>query len=51
METFGNFKNQVDDLIDDKKTVLIDIEELEDDIKHFYKKCCLQCSFYKICFF
>ena len=49
--TFGNFKHHIDDLIDDTKSIIIDIEEIEDDIKHCYKKCCLNCFFYKICCF
>ena len=45
--TFGKFKNDIENIIDDTKSIIIDVEELEDDIKHCYKKCFLN----KICCF
>jgi len=49
--TFGKFKNDIDHIIDDTKNIIIDVEELEDDIKHCYKKCCIKCFLNKICCF
>ena len=49
--TFGKFKNDIDNIIDDTKSIIIDVEELEDDIKHCYKKCCIKCVLNKICCF
>ena len=40
--TFTKFKTDIDHIIDDTKNIIIDVEELEDDIKHCYKKCCLK---------
>ena len=48
---FGKFKNDVDNTIDDTKHIIIDIEEMEDDFKHGYKKCCLKCFLNRICCF
>ena len=31
---FGKFKNDIDHIIDDTKSIIIDVEELEDDMKH-----------------
>ena len=39
---FTKFKNDVDNVTDDTKHIIIDIEEIEDDIKHCYKKCCFE---------
>ena len=33
---FGNFKHHVDNIIDDTKHIIIDIEEIEEDLKHCY---------------
>jgi len=49
--TFGKFKNDIDNIIDDTKSIIIDVEELEDDIKHCYNKCCMKCFLNKICCF
>ena len=49
--TFGTFKNDIDNIVDDTKSIIIDVEELEDDIKHCYNKCCIQCFLNKICCF
>ena len=49
--TFTKFKMDVDNIIDDTKHIIIDIEEIEDDIKHCYNKCCLKCFVYRICSF
>ena len=49
--TFGKFKNDIDNIIDDTKSIIIDVEELEDDIKHCYKKYCIKCFLNKICCF
>ena len=35
---FGKFKHDVDIIINDTKHFIIDVEEMEDDIKHCYKK-------------
>ena len=48
--TFGKFKNDVDNIIDDTKHIIIDVEEIEDDFKHCYKKCCYKCFFYRLLF-
>ena len=48
---FTKFKNDVDNVTDDTKHIIIDIEEIEDDIKHCYKKCCLKCFLNRICCF
>ena len=42
--TFTKFKMDVDNIIDDTKHIIIDIEEIEDDFKHCYNKCCLNVS-------
>ena len=39
--TFTKFKHDVDNIIDDTKHIVIDIEEIGDDFKHCYNKCCL----------
>ena len=49
--TFGKFKNDIDNIIDDTKSIIIDVEELEDDIRHCYKKGCMKCFLNKICCF
>ena len=49
--TFTKFKSDIDNIIDDTKHIIIDTEEIEDDFKHCYKKCCLQCSLNRICCF
>ena len=49
--TFGKFKNDIDHIIDDTKNIIIDIEEIEDDFKHCYNKCCLKCFLNRICCF
>ena len=49
--TFTKFKMDVDNRIDDTKHIIIDIEEIEDDIKHCYNKCCLNCFLNRICCF
>ena len=49
--TFGKFKNDIDNIIDNTKSMIIDVEELEDDIKHCYKKCYMKCFLNKICCF
>ena len=38
---FIKFKNDVDNIIDDTKHIIIDIEKIENDFKHCYNKCCL----------
>ena len=38
--TFGKFKNDIDHITDDTKNIIIDVEELEEDFKHCYKRCC-----------
>ena len=38
--TFGKFQYDADNIINDTKHLIIDIAEIEDDIKHCYKKCC-----------
>ena len=48
--TFGKFKNDIDHIIDDTKNIIINIEEIEDDFKHCYKKC-LKCFLNRICCF
>ena len=47
--TFGKFKNDIDHIIDDTKNIIYDIEEIEDDVKHCYKKCCLKCFLNRFC--
>ena len=49
--TFGKFKNDIDNFIDDTKHIIIDIEEIQDDFKHCYNKCCLTCFLNRICCF
>ena len=49
--TFGKFKNDIDHIIDDTKNIIVDVEELEYDIKHCYKKDCLKCFFNRQCCF
>ena len=49
--TFTKFKMDVDNIIDDTKHIIIDIEEIEDDIQHCYNKCCLKCFLNRICCF
>ena len=49
--TFGKFKKDVDNIIDDTKHIIIDVEEIGDDFKHCYKKCCLKCFIYRMLFF
>ena len=46
---FNKFKHNVDYLIDDSKNVIIDMTEIEEDLKHCYKKYCLRCCLNKIC--
>ena len=41
---FIKFKNDVDNIIDDTKHIIIDVEEIGDDFKHCYNKCCLNVS-------
>ena len=48
---FGKFKHDVDNIIDDTKHIMIDGEEIDDDFKHCYEKCCLKCFLYRICCF
>ena len=48
---FIKFKNDVDNIIDDTKHIIIDIEEIENDFKHCYNKCCLTCFLNRICCF
>ena len=48
---FGKFKHDVDNIIDDTKHIVIDIEEIGDDFKHCYNKCCLKCFLNRICCF
>ena len=35
---FGKFKHDVDNIIDDTKHFIIDIEKIDDDFKHCYNK-------------
>ena len=49
--TFTKFKHDVDNIIDDTKHFVIDIEEIGDDFKHCYNKCCLTCFLNRICCF
>ena len=49
--TFGKCKNNIDHIIDDTKNIIYDIEEIEDDFKHCYNKCCLKCFLNRICCF
>ena len=49
--TFTKFKNDVDNIIDDTKHIIIDIEEIENEFKHCYNKCCLKCFLNRICCF
>ena len=37
--TFTKFKNDINYIKDDTKNI-IDVEEIGDDFKHRYKKCC-----------
>ena len=43
--TFGKFKNNCNHIKDDTKNIITDVEELEDDIKHCYKKMLFKMSF------
>ena len=49
--SFDKFKYDVDNLIDDSKNIIIDMTEIEEDIKHCYKKYCIRCCFDKLCCF
>ena len=49
--TFDKFKKDVDNIIDDTKHIIIDLEEIGDDFKHYYEKCCLKRFFYRRCCF
>ena len=49
--TFSKFKHDVDNIIDDTKSIIVDIEEIEEDIQHCYKKYCLKCFLNKVCCF
>ena len=51
--TFGKFQHDVDNIINDTKHTYwyMYVEELEDDVKPFYEKCCLKCFLNKICCF
>ena len=49
--TFGKFQHDVDNIINDTKHTIVDKEEIEDDIKHCSKRCCLKCFFNRICCF
>ena len=46
---FVKFKPDVDNIIDDTKHTIIDVEEIGDDFKHCYKKCSLKCFLNKLC--
>ena len=48
---FTKFKHDVDNIIDDTKHIIIDVEEIGDDFKHCYNKCCLKCFLNRICCF
>ena len=48
---FGNFKHDVDNIIDDTKHIITDVEEIGDDFKYCYKKWCLKYFLYRICSF
>ena len=37
---FGNFKHHVDNMIDDTRHIIIDVEDIEDDFRKCYNKCC-----------
>ena len=43
--------NNIDHIIDDTKHIIIDVEEIGDDFKHCYNKCCLKCFLNRICCF
>jgi len=47
--TFGKFKNDIDHIIDDTKSIIYDFEEIEDDVKHCYNKFCLKCFLNRLC--
>ena len=38
--TFAKLKKDVDNIIDDTKHIIIDVEEIGDDFKYCFKKCC-----------
>ena len=42
---FGNFKHHVDNMIDDTRHIIIDVEGIEDDCNKCYNKFCLTCFF------
>ena len=44
--TFDNFKYDIDNAIDDLRNFIIDMEEVQEDLKHFYKKYCIRCCFH-----
>ena len=48
---FKNFKHHVDNIIDDTRHIIIDVEEIEDDCKKCYNKFCLTCFLNRICCF
>ena len=48
---FGNFKHHVDNMIDDTRHIIIDVEDIEDDFRKCYNKCCLTCFLKRICCF
>ena len=48
---FIKFKNDVDNIIDDTKHIIIDVEEIGDDFKYCYNKWCLKCFLNRICCF
>ena len=49
--TFTKFKLDDDNIIDDTKHIIIDIEEIENDFEHCSNKCCLTCFLNRICCF
>ena len=48
---FTKFKHDVDNIIDDTKHIIIDVEEIGDDFTHCYNKWCLKCFLNRICCF
>ena len=47
--TFGKFQHNVDNIINHTKNIIIDIEEIQDEIKHCDKRCCLKHFLNRIC--
>ena len=44
--TFDKFKYDIDNVIDDKKKGIIHMEEVQEDLKHCYRKYCIATMLY-----